>query len=88
METERASPRFADIDLWDPADILDCMIEAQFAAVAAVRSVRPAIEQATRLGIQAACIPGIRRISAGNYGGSLGKYKFYLHKVLEGIDSE
>ena len=46
METERASPRFADIDLWDPADILDCMIEAQLAAVAAVRAARPAIERA------------------------------------------
>lgn len=48
----------------------------------------PAIEQATRLGIQAACIPGVQRIAAGNYGGNLGKYKFYLHKVLEGIGSE
>jgi N-acetylmuramic acid 6-phosphate etherase len=48
METERASPRFADIDLWDPADILDCMIEAQFAAVGAVRVARPALEQAAR----------------------------------------
>lgn len=46
METERASPRFADIDLWDSADILDCMIEAQFAAVGAVRAARQAIEQA------------------------------------------
>ena len=43
----------------------------------------PAIEQATRAGIQAACIPGIRLISAGNYGGNLGKFKFYLHKVLD-----
>jgi len=43
----------------------------------------PAIEQATRVGIQAACIDGIRRIAAGNYGGNLGKYKFHLHKVLE-----
>jgi formylmethanofuran--tetrahydromethanopterin N-formyltransferase len=42
-----------------------------------------AIEQATRVGIHAACIPGIRRITAGNYGGNLGKYKFHLHKVLE-----
>jgi len=48
METERASPRFADIDLWDPADILDCMIEAEFAAVGAVRAARLAIEQAAR----------------------------------------
>jgi formylmethanofuran--tetrahydromethanopterin N-formyltransferase len=43
----------------------------------------PAIEQATRAGILAACIPGIRRISAGNYGGNLGKYKFYLRKILD-----
>jgi len=47
----------------------------------------PSIEQATRLGILAACIPGIRRIAAGNYGGNLGKFKFYLHKILEGIPS-
>jgi formylmethanofuran--tetrahydromethanopterin N-formyltransferase len=43
----------------------------------------PSIEQATRVGIHAACIPGICRIAAGNYGGNLGKFKFYLHKVLE-----
>jgi formylmethanofuran--tetrahydromethanopterin N-formyltransferase len=42
------------------------------------------IEEATRAGIMAACIPGIQLIAAGNYGGSLGKYKIYLHKVLEG----
>jgi N-acetylmuramic acid 6-phosphate etherase len=48
METERASPRFSEIDLWDPADILDCMIEAQFAAVGAVRAARLSIEQAAR----------------------------------------
>ena len=42
-----------------------------------------AVAQATRAGIMAACIPGIRRITAGNYGGNLGKFKFYLHKVLE-----
>jgi formylmethanofuran--tetrahydromethanopterin N-formyltransferase len=40
------------------------------------------IEHATRAGVLAACIPGILRISAGNYGGNLGKYKFYLHKIL------
>ena len=33
----------------------------------------PSIEQATRAGILAACIPGICRISAGNYGGQSGK---------------
>ncbi len=42
-----------------------------------------AIEQATRAGISAACIPGIRRITAGNYGGKLGKFKFHLHKILD-----
>jgi N-acetylmuramic acid 6-phosphate etherase len=45
METERPSPRFADIDLWNPRDVLEAMIGGQFAAVAAVRSALPAIEQ-------------------------------------------
>jgi formylmethanofuran--tetrahydromethanopterin N-formyltransferase len=42
-----------------------------------------AVEEATRVGILAACIPGIRRISAGNYGGTLGQFKIDLNKVLE-----
>jgi N-acetylmuramic acid 6-phosphate etherase len=46
METERPSPRYAHIDAWEPADILDAMIEGQFSAVAAVRAARPAIERA------------------------------------------
>jgi N-acetylmuramic acid 6-phosphate etherase len=46
METERPSPRYVNIDAWEPADILDAMIEGQFAAVAAVRAVRAAIERA------------------------------------------
>lgn len=46
MDTERPSPRYADIDIWEPADVLDAMIEGQFAAVAAVRAARPAIERA------------------------------------------
>jgi formylmethanofuran--tetrahydromethanopterin N-formyltransferase len=41
-----------------------------------------AIEQAIRAGALAACMPGVRRITAGNYGGNLGKFKFYLHKIL------
>lgn len=44
----------------------------------------PAVEEATRVGIRAACIPGIRRISAGNYGGTLGQYQIHLRKVLQG----
>lgn len=43
MDTERASPRYADIDLWEPADILHAMIEGQMAAVAAVRAALSAI---------------------------------------------
>ena len=46
METERVSPRFSDIDRWEPGDILDALIESQMAAVAAVRPVLPAIERA------------------------------------------
>src|SRR5450631_3327396 len=47
MDTERPSPRYAGIDAWDPADILDAMIEGQFSAVAAVRTARPELERAT-----------------------------------------
>jgi N-acetylmuramic acid 6-phosphate etherase len=46
MSTERACPRYSSIDLWDAPDILDCIIEGQFAAVAAVYAARPAIEAA------------------------------------------
>src|SRR5215470_8066561 len=48
MDTERPSPRYSGIDVWEPADILDAMIEGQFAAVAAVRAARPALEHAAR----------------------------------------
>ncbi len=46
METERPSPRYSNIDLWEPAEVLEAMIEGQFAAVAAVRAAHPAIESA------------------------------------------
>jgi N-acetylmuramic acid 6-phosphate etherase len=45
-DTERASPRYSALDVWPPGDALDALIEAQFAAVAATRAVRPALEQA------------------------------------------
>jgi len=48
MQTERPSPRFADIDLWEPADVLEAMIGGQFAAVAAVRAALPEIERAAQ----------------------------------------
>ena len=46
MGTERSSPRYSGLDLWDPADILESLIEGQFAAMAAVHTARPAIEAA------------------------------------------
>src|SRR5579863_7553357 len=48
METERPSPRYSGIDLWELTDVLDAMIEGQFAAVAAVRAARSAIEDAVQ----------------------------------------
>lgn len=42
----------------------------------------PAIEAAMRVGIPAACGPGVKTITAGNYGGKLGPHHFYLHKIL------
>jgi formylmethanofuran--tetrahydromethanopterin N-formyltransferase len=44
------------------------------------------INQAMRVGIQAVCElgadQGIKRISAGNYGGKLGPFHFHLHEIL------
>ncbi len=42
----------------------------------------PSIEAAMRAGIRAACIRGVRAISAGNYGGKLGPHHFHLHKIV------
>jgi N-acetylmuramic acid 6-phosphate etherase len=64
METERASQRYADIDVWAPADVLDAMIEGQFSAVAAVRAVRPALERAA-LAMEVRLRQGGRLIYAG-----------------------
>ena len=41
-----------------------------------------AVEQAMRVGIRAACTAGILKITAGNYGGSLGPFHLHLHKLL------
>jgi formylmethanofuran--tetrahydromethanopterin N-formyltransferase len=43
----------------------------------------PAVEEATRVGVRAACMPGVLRISAGNYGGKLGPFHLHLHKLLQ-----
>lgn len=41
-----------------------------------------AVEEATRVGVRAACQEGIVQISAGNYGGKLGPFHLHLHKLL------
>jgi len=41
-----------------------------------------AVEEATRVGVRAACLPGVLGISAGNYGGKLGPFHLHLHKLL------
>ena len=64
MTTERPSPRFADIDVWEPADVLEAMIGGQFAAVAAVRAALPAIERAA-LAMEPRLRDGGRLIYAG-----------------------
>lgn len=44
-----------------------------------------AIAEAMKRGMLAATrVQGVTKISAGNYGGELGPYKFYLHDILKG----
>ena len=43
---------------------------------------RAAVERALRVGIEAACRPGVVEITAGNYGGKLGKHHFHLHALM------
>ena len=64
METERASPRFSDIDLWEPKDVLEALIESQMTAVAAARSALPAMEAAA-LAMEVRLKGGGRLIYAG-----------------------
>jgi formylmethanofuran--tetrahydromethanopterin N-formyltransferase len=42
----------------------------------------PAVEEAMRVGVRAACGPGVLGITAGNYGGKLGPFHLHLHKLL------
>jgi N-acetylmuramic acid 6-phosphate etherase len=64
MSTERASPRYASIELWSPGEILDAMVEGQFAAVAAVRAARGALEDAA-LAIETRLKDGGRLVYVG-----------------------
>jgi formylmethanofuran--tetrahydromethanopterin N-formyltransferase len=41
-----------------------------------------AVREAMKEGITAACLPGVTRISAGNYGGSLGQFHFALRELM------
>src|SRR6201997_4972649 len=64
MDTERHSPRYTAIEVWSPTDILDAMIEGQYAAVAAVRAARPALERAV-LAMEPRLRDGGRLVYAG-----------------------
>ncbi len=64
MDTERPSPRYSDIDVWDPSDIAEAMIEGQFTAVAAVRAARVALVRAA-LAAQARLRSGGRLVYVG-----------------------
>ena len=41
-----------------------------------------AVERATAAGVRAGALPGIVRITAGNYGGQLGPYHIHLYEVM------
>lgn len=41
------------------------------------------VREAMRIGILEACLPGVVRISAGNYGGTLGQYQFHLRGLVD-----
>jgi formylmethanofuran--tetrahydromethanopterin N-formyltransferase len=41
-----------------------------------------AVAESLRVGVAAACLPGVTRVSAGNYGGSLGQFHFALHELM------
>lgn len=40
------------------------------------------VETAMRVGIHAACLPGVIGITAGNYGGKLGPHHLHLHRIV------
>jgi len=48
----------------------------------------PAITQAMAAAMQAIASPDVLAISAGNYGGKLGKFHFHLHEVLASAPPE
>ena len=41
-----------------------------------------AVETATKVGIEAACRPGVLKVTAGNYGGKLGPHHIHIAKLF------
>jgi formylmethanofuran--tetrahydromethanopterin N-formyltransferase len=41
------------------------------------------VREAMKTGVRAACRPGVKRISAGNYGGKLGQFRFDLRESVD-----
>jgi formylmethanofuran--tetrahydromethanopterin N-formyltransferase len=61
------------------SDGVECVLEIVLDAL-----TESAIRRAMRAGINAACRPGIRAITAGNYGGKLGPHQFPLREIMGG----
>ena len=61
-----------------PADV-NCVLEIVIDGLS-----EAAVGAAMLAGLQAGARPGIRRITAGNYGGNLGQYHIRLHDLLGG----
>ena len=60
-----------------PADV-NCALEIVIDGL-----TEGAVRDAMATGIRAAAKPGIRQITAGNYGGNLGQYKINLHELVD-----
>jgi formylmethanofuran--tetrahydromethanopterin N-formyltransferase len=63
-------------------DDVDCVLELVLDGLS-----EASIRRAMRAGITAACRPGIRAITAGNYGGKLGPHQFPLRELMSGAES-
>ena len=61
------------------SDDVECVLEIVLDGL-----TESAIRQAMRAGIDSACRPGIRAITAGNYGGKLGPHQFPLREIMGG----
>ncbi len=69
------------------AEVADTQVPAEAGAVLEIvidGLDLAAVEGAMRAGMQAAARSGALQVSAGNYGGNLGKYKIALHGLMDG----